>query len=32
VIEFDEEGGVDLIGILPSVVAFGISLPFDEVL
>jgi len=32
VIEFDKVRGVDLIGVFPSVVAFGVSLPFDEVL
>ena len=32
VIEFDEVGRVDLIGIFPSIVTFGISFPFDEVL
>jgi hypothetical protein len=32
VIEFDERGGMDLIGIFPSVVTFGVTLPFDQVL
>jgi len=32
VIEFDEIRGVDLIGIFPGIVAFGVSFPFDEVL
>jgi len=32
VIEFDEVGCMDLIGIFPSIVAFGVSFPFDEVL
>ena len=32
VIKFDEVGRMDLIGIFPSIVAFGISFPFDEVL
>jgi hypothetical protein len=31
-IEFDEHGGMDLIGIFPSVVTFGIALPFDQIL
>jgi len=31
-IEFDEVGGMDLIGVFPSIVAFGVSFPFDEVL
>jgi hypothetical protein len=29
VIEFDEVGRVDLIGVFPSVVAFGVSFPFN---
>jgi hypothetical protein len=29
VIEFDEVGHVDLIGVFPSVVAFGVSFPFN---
>jgi hypothetical protein len=32
VIEFNELGRVDLIGIFPSVVAFGVALPFDQIL
>jgi len=32
VIKFDEVGCMDLIGVFPSIVAFGVSLPFDEVL
>jgi len=32
VIEFDKVGCVDLIGIFLSIIAFGISLPFDEIL
>jgi len=31
-IKFDEVGCMDLIGIFPSIVAFGISFPFDKVL
>jgi hypothetical protein len=31
-IKFDEGWGVDLIGIFPSVVTFGVALPFDQVL
>jgi hypothetical protein len=31
-IEFDECGGVDLISIFPSVIAFRVALPFDQVL
>ena len=31
-IKFDELGRMDLIGIFPSVVAFGVVFPFDEVL
>jgi len=31
-IEFDEVGRMDLIGIFPSIVALGISFPFNEVL
>jgi hypothetical protein len=31
-IKFDECRGVDLIGIFPSVVTFGVSFPFDEIL
>jgi len=32
VIKFDEVGCMDLIGVFPSIVTFGISFPFDEVL
>jgi len=32
VIKFDEVGRMDLIGVFPSIVAFGVSLPFDEIL
>jgi len=32
VIKFDEVGRMDLIGVFPGIVAFGISLSFDEVL
>jgi hypothetical protein len=32
VIKFDEGRCMDLIGIFPGVVAFGIALPFDQVL
>ncbi len=32
VIEFDEEWGMYLFHRFPSVVTFGIALPFDEVL
>jgi hypothetical protein len=32
VIEFDGGWHVDLIGVFPSVVTFGVSLPFDEIL
>jgi len=32
VIEFDEGWCVDLISILLGVVAFGVTLPFDEIL
>jgi hypothetical protein len=31
-IEFDEGWCMDLIGIFPGVVAFGIALPFDQIL
>jgi hypothetical protein len=31
-IEFDKDGHVNLIGIFPSVVTFGVTFPFDEVL
>jgi len=32
VIKFDEFGCMDLIGVFPSVVAFGVTYPFDQVL
>jgi len=32
VIKFDEVRRMDLIGVFPSIVTFGISFPFDEVL
>ena len=32
VIKFDELGCVDLIGVLPSIVTFGVALPFDQIL
>jgi hypothetical protein len=32
VIEFDEVGCVGLIGIFPSIIAFGVTLPFDQIL
>jgi hypothetical protein len=32
VIEFDELGRTDLIGVLPSVVALWIARPFDQIL
>ena len=32
VIEFDQVRGMCLIGVLPSVVAFRVSFPFDQVL
>ena len=31
-IKFDEVGCVDLIGVFPGVVAFRVSLPFDQIL
>jgi len=31
-IEFDEVWCMDLIGVFPSIVTFGVSLPFDEIL
>jgi hypothetical protein len=31
-VEFDEVGGMDLIGVFPGVVAFGVSFPFDQIL
>jgi hypothetical protein len=32
VVEFDEFGRMDLIGVFPSVVASGVTLPFDQIL
>jgi len=32
VIEFDGFWRMDLIGVFPSIVAFGVSFPFDEIL
>jgi len=32
VIEFDKVWCIDLIGVLPSIVAFRVSFPFDEIL
>jgi hypothetical protein len=32
VIKFDEGWCVDLISVFPSVVAFGVALPFDQIL
>ena len=32
VIKFDEVWGMCLIGVFPSIVAFGVSLPFDQIL
>jgi len=32
VIKFDEIRSVGLIGVFPSIVTFGVSFPFDEVL
>ena len=32
VIEFDQVRGMCLIGVFPSVVAFGIPFPFDQIL
>jgi len=32
VIKFDEVGRMGLIGVFPSIVTFGVSFPFDEVL
>jgi hypothetical protein len=32
VVEFDEVWHVDLIGILPGVVAFRVAFPFDQIL
>jgi hypothetical protein len=31
-VEFDELGCMDLIGVFPSIVAFGVTLPFDQIL
>jgi hypothetical protein len=31
-IEFDEFGRVDLIGVFPGVIAFQVTLPFDLIL
>jgi len=31
-IEFDEVWGMNLIGVFPSVIAFGVSFPFNEIL
>jgi hypothetical protein len=31
-IEFDEYGCMNLIGLFPGVVAFGVSFPFDQIL
>jgi hypothetical protein len=31
-IEFDECGGMDLIGVFPGVVASRVTLPFDQIL
>jgi hypothetical protein len=31
-IAFDEDWHMGLIGVFPSVVAFGVALPFDQVL
>ena len=32
VIEFDQVWGMCLIGVFPSIVTFGVSFPFDQVL
>ena len=32
VIEFDQIRGMCLIGVFPSIVAFGVSLPLDQIL
>ena len=32
VIEFDQLWGMCLIGVFPSIVAFGVSAPFDQIL
>ena len=31
-IEFDEFGRVDLISVFPGVIAFQVTLPFDQIL
>jgi hypothetical protein len=31
-VEFDELRRMDLIGIFPSIVTFGVTLPFDQIL
>jgi hypothetical protein len=31
-IELDECGGMGLIGVFPSVVTFGVTFPFDQIL
>jgi hypothetical protein len=31
-IKFDEDWGVDLVGVFSSVAAFGVALPFDQIL
>ena len=31
-VEFDEFGRMDLIGVFPSVITFGIPLPLDQIL
>jgi hypothetical protein len=31
-IEFDKYGHMNLIGIFPGIVAFGVSFPFDQIL
>jgi hypothetical protein len=31
-IEFDECGCMDLIGVFPSVIAFGVAFPLDQIL
>jgi hypothetical protein len=31
-IEFDEDWGVNLISVFPSVIAFGVTFPFDQIL
>jgi hypothetical protein len=32
VIKFDQVWGMCLIGVFPSIVAFGVSFPFDQIL